>query len=278
MEKIDQYAMPEIFEKEATGRIRLIYGDIKHVLKVPVVNFIFRATALYESFLDIGWSQVRSNMLTANMEKAAQHLRYPALSVQTPKINWSMHDDTQTLETIRRIIFIFNYVNAKLLLIASAWSESLSNRSVSGGNAIEGYIQPGIMPHLPDINLVHIPDAPVEIGNLLLDIAKVHQSIDVASDFRALANYPEFLSSSWYYLRDYVGTDEYNLITANLKSRSIEMAHNMPYPVSVNRKMLTPYYSDSEIAGIMGIVSMFQNFLPKLIIDGEFFRRIIDND
>jgi hypothetical protein len=36
------YGVPEIFENEAVGRLSLIYEDIKYVLKVPIVNFIFR--------------------------------------------------------------------------------------------------------------------------------------------------------------------------------------------------------------------------------------------
>jgi hypothetical protein len=35
------YGVPEIFENEAVGRLSLIYEDIKYVLKVPIVNFIF---------------------------------------------------------------------------------------------------------------------------------------------------------------------------------------------------------------------------------------------
>jgi hypothetical protein len=127
----DDYGVPEIFEGEATGRLQLIYNDIKHVLKVPIVNFIFRTTALYEPFLFIGWNQVRPNMLTLNMERAAQNLRYPSLSVQIPQINWSKYYDLYTIDRIKRVIFTFNYVNTKLLLIASAWSESLSNRACS---------------------------------------------------------------------------------------------------------------------------------------------------
>jgi|GEM_PF-4261760 len=38
----DRYGVPEVFEHEASGRVHLIYKDIKYVLKVPIVNFIFR--------------------------------------------------------------------------------------------------------------------------------------------------------------------------------------------------------------------------------------------
>jgi hypothetical protein len=57
------------------------------------------------------------------------------------------------------------------------------------------------------------------------------------------------------------------------------LAHHMPLPVHLNRVELSTFYTNRDIAGIMGVVSMFQNFLPPLIVDGEFFRRILyDNE
>lgn len=274
---MDNYGVPEIFESEANGTTSLIYQDIKYVLKVPVVNFIFRTIVLYEDFFAIAWNQVRPNMLTVNAEKAAQQLlRYPHLSVNPPKLDWTQVYDEQKLIQIKKILFTFNYVNPKLLLIASAWSESLANRPIKGTNSIEGFIRPGVFPSLPQIDLMHIPDAPPNVKSLLLDIAKKHQSFDVASDFRALAFYPEFLRESWKYLGNYVGTDEYNMISSRLKSQAIQWSHEMPYQMKIERKELEKYHSDSEIAGIYGVVSMFQSFLADLVVDGQFLRRMIE--
>jgi len=273
---MDYYGVPEIFESEAKGQTSLIYQDIKNVLKVPVVNFVFRTLAFYEEFLTITWSQVRPSMLTVNMERAAHMLRYPNLSVHLPNLDWSKTYDEQIINRIRNIIFTFNYVNPKLLLIVSAWSESLANRQGRGANTIEGYIQPGVISSLPQIDLIHVQDAPPDIKDLLLDIAEKHHSFDVASDFRALAYYPEFLKGSWKFLREYIGTDEYNMISSKLKSQAIQYAHQMPFPVTINRKQLETFYTNADIAGIYGIVSLFQSFLADLIIDGELLRRIVE--
>jgi hypothetical protein len=271
----DQFGVPERYEADVPEGLRLIYGDIQQVLKVPVVNFIFRSTAFYETFLAIGWSQVRPNLLTVTMEQAAQALRYPLLTVETPYFDWSKWYDPNTIERIKKIIYTFNYVNTKLLLIASAWAESLGSRSILGGTPVTGWIQPGIFPNLPAIRMMQVEEAPPEIRNLLLDIARRHQTYDVASDFRALAYYPQFLGESWHHLKPYVGSDEYNRLTAQLKSQSIEWVHHLSFPVTINRALLTHYYSDQAIVGIMGTVSMFQNLLPGLIVDGEFLRRMI---
>lgn len=270
-----QYGVPQIFENEARGVTREIFNDVKFVLKVPIVNFIFRVLALYTDFLAIAWQQVRSNMLTVNMEEAAQVLRYPDISLAPPKIDWQRYYAKGAMEEINNIVFTFNYVNTKLLLIASAWAESLSSRPITGDLAVRGFINPGVIPTLPPIKLMRICDASPPVRHLLLDIAERHNAMDVASDFRALANYPGFLSLGWRHLRSYVGSAEYNILTGKLKAQAVKLVHRMPYPVTVNREQLHKYYSERDIAGIMGVVKMFQDFLPGLIVDGEFFRRIL---
>jgi hypothetical protein len=276
--EVDGFGVPEIFEYQAQGKLRIVYHDIQYVLKVPIVNFMFRTLGLYERFLVLSWDQVRPNMLTLNMEKAAEQLRYPSITVGTPQIDWKKYYDHETLARLDKIIFTFNYVNTKLLIIASAWAESLSYRPILGEQAIKGYIEPGVIPGLPHINLVHVNEAPTPIRHLLLDIAKKHHSFDVASDYRALANYPEFLSISWGHLSRFVGSREYEWISSDLTKKAITLAkEELPFPVTINREMLESCYSLREIAGIMGVVSMFQQFLPGLIIDGEFFRRMISN-
>lgn len=269
------YGVPEIFESEETGVLSLVYADIKKVLKVPIVNFIFRTLALYDQFLTEAWKQVRPNMLTTNSDKMSAQLRYPKLPLQVPTIQWSSYYNRQTLEQIRQIIYVFNAVNPKLLIIVSAWSEALANRPNSGNAPVEGTTEPGIMTHQQKINLIHIPNAPLPVKQVLLDIAQKHHAYDVASDFRALAHYPQFLTVAWSYLKPYVGTDDYNMLTANLKSKAIQLSKHLPYRVDISRDQLESLYSDKEIAGIMGLVSMFQNFIPGLIVDLEYFRKIL---
>lgn len=274
---MDDYGVPEIFEHEANGSLKAVYADIQNVLKVPVVNFIFRTLATYERFLTEGWKQVRPNMLTFEGKRAAEALRCPNLRVEVPHVDWYRYYEKATLDRIRETVFTFNYVNPKLLLIASAWAESLGNRPNSGYPKVQGTIQPGVLPELPPIDLIQISEAPQPIRTLLLDIARKHHHYEPSSDYRALARYPQFLRLGWQYLKDYVGSEEYMLLRGKLLTRSVQLTKELPYPVTVNRTLLAQYDKPAEIAGIMGIVSMFQNILPDLIIDGEFFRRLLNS-
>lgn len=270
------FGMPEIFETAAQGNLATVYKDIKYVLKVPIVNFIFRTLAFYDVFLGTAWMQVRPNMLTAEMEKAAQEIRYPRISAVLPAVDWNSLYDKDTIQKIKGIIFTFNYVNPKLLLIASAWSERLGYRPISGSGKMSDFIEPGIIPGLPNIHLVKIKDSSSQVQSLLMDIIKKHSAFDAASDYRALANYPQFLSISWNNMKPYVGSEEYTFLKEKIKAKSIESVHNrMIYPVSINTNDLSRFYNSREIAGLLGIISMFQELLPGLIIEGEMFRQMI---
>lgn len=270
-----QYGIPEVFEHQAYGIIKDVYDDIKYVLKVPIVNFIFRALAHYPEFLSYAWQQVRPNMLTTNVEAISNELRYPNITKGSTYDFTKMYP-TETLNKIKRIVSVFHYVNPKLLLIASAWVESMSNRPIIGESNVSGMIQPGVMEGMPQIHLVHIPDAPYHTQQLLLDIAKEHHSFDVASDFRALANYPQFLEISWLHLKTYIRGDEYSVLKSKLLDSSVELVHqSMPYPVAVKIESLATIYTSAQLSGIMGLLSMFQNFLSGLILEVEFMRKMI---
>lgn len=272
---VDHYGIPEILEEEATGALREIYSDIKYVLKVPIVNFIFRTLALYEPFLNMAWSQARPNMLTVEGTRAANQLRHPPISLEVPSIQWSSYYTTQNINMIKGILDVFSIVNPKLLLIVSSWAEALANRPNSGLEQMAGTINPGISSNLPKIQLLQVSQAPAPTRRLMLDIAKQHEALDVASDFRALAHFPQFLSQGWAYLRPYVGSTDYTITQARLKRQSIELSKRLPYPITINRQDLEAIYSPKDISGIMGLVTLYQNFIPGLIIDIEFFRRML---
>lgn len=271
-----QFGIPEIYENQARGSLDYLYQDIKYVLKVPIVNFVFRTLAFYEQFLHIAWQQVRPNMLTHNAEQAAAELRYPKMSFKAKAVSWEKYYGKGEIETIRKTIFTFNYVNTKLLLITTAWEESLGYRPISGGKQMEGWVEPGIMKGLPTIKLVHIPLAEPHIQRLLLDIKDKKNGYDVASDYRALAHFPNFLGNTWSNIRNYIGTDEYVLLGSKLREKARGLVHHrFPYSVTMTPDYLSQFYSQKDMVGIMATISMFSNFIANLVIEGELFRESI---
>ncbi|WP_407268596.1 hypothetical protein [Radiobacillus sp. PE A8.2] len=140
-----------------------------------------------------------------------------------------------------------------LLLISTAWQESLSYRSITGTGQSQGWITPGVIPDLPEIKMINIPDARPRIQQLLFDVMNKHQAYDAASDYRALAFYPEFLEQSWRHVRGYVGSSSYTLWHQNIKKREKYLVHSsMPYPVSISPSDFATIYPPKDIAALWG--------------------------
>ncbi len=270
------YAVPEVSEDCASGPLRELYEDIKLVLKVPVINSVFRTLACYDRFLFLAWNQIRPSLLTLNFEEAAETLRHFNISVVNPITDWHIYYSDIQINIIINIIRSFNYANAKLLLMVCAWAESLSERPIYGAGNNKGRIKPGVIPEFPDIKLIEFNETPLNIKELYEDIAKTCCEFSIASDFRVLANYPSFLIESWKGLRPYVNSQEYRELKSGIKSKAVELIHSMPFAVTIDKEILEKLYTPKDIAAIIGFISMFQDTLPGLIINGEFFKKIIE--
>lgn len=275
---MDTFGLPEIRENTVPPNLAPLYQDIKLVLRVPIVNLIFRTLANYDDFLYLAWNQVRPNLITTNFENAAKKLRTVKISYKVPPVHWETIYTAPQINRIKEVVYAFTYVNPKLLIIACLWGESLSSRPNRGNGKVIGLIQPGNMTNLGHIPIVDIPSTSESLRNLLLDIAYGHHSIDVASDFRAFAFYPEFLKISWEHLVNYTQTDEYQLSKENLVKQAIHISKTMPYSVTINRQTLETIYPSASIAGIMGLVSMFRDFIPGLIVDCQFLTMLLSRN
>jgi hypothetical protein len=75
--------------------------------------------------------------------------------------------------------------------------------------------------------------------------------------------------------KSYVGSPDYTLIHEHLKTQATHLTIQLPYLVTINRDHLETIYSAREIAGVMGLVTLFQIFLPGLIIDVDYLRKLL---
>lgn len=256
-----------------TPSLKAVYDDIQTVLKAPLVNSMFRMLGGYEKGLVLAWKEMRPNLLTFNSKKAADNLRSPNLSFKVPQVDWSAYYEKPALKKIHSTVHTLNEISAKLLLVTCAWAESLSGRPNEGGQKVMGTLNP----KKPEksMRLLQMPGAASPVRALLRDSAEQHSHFHAGDDFLALAHYPQFLRMSWKHLRVFVGTNDYVLLCERLKRDAIRLTKEMPHAVNLDRNKLEVFYSPAEIAGFTGIIAMYQQMLPALIVDGEFFRRIL---
>lgn len=262
----------DVHESE-TPSLKAVYEDIQAVLKAPLVSCMFRVLGGYEKGLVLAWKEMRPNLLTLNSKKAADNLRLPKFTAQVPRVEWSKYYGKPSIENIRSTVQTLNEVHAKLLLVICAWAESLSGRPNEGGQKVLGTLNP----KKPEgsLRLLQPSDAASRVRAMLSDSAQQHGHFQAGDDFCALADYPQFLRLSWKHLRQFVGTNEYILLCERLKNDAIRLTKQMPHAVAVDHNKMKAFYSSAEIAGFTGIVAMYQQMLPTMIVDGEFFRRIL---
>ncbi|HET7628707.1 MAG TPA: halocarboxylic acid dehydrogenase DehI family protein [Bacillales bacterium] len=250
-------------------------SDVMNVLQVPFVHELFTVLKGYDQFLAVGWREVRQNLLTYEWKRGSDRLRHPEIDANIPVIDWGTYYKRPVIAKIRSVVDTFNFVNPKLLLLTTAWYESLAGRGARGTGKTKGTIKPGFVKNTGELENVDLLDVPEPIRSLLEEIASRHGHHQPAVDYRALSRFPQFLRTCWVHLRDYVPSRNYHELRAQLLSEASEQLNHLPHPVDITVNKLAAEHEPVQIAGMIGIVSLYRNMLADCLIDGEYFRRIL---
>ena len=270
--------IPEILEGESRGRLRKLYHQIKTTMHLPVVPYLFRTLAFYPSFLQYAVETSRPNLLSHAFEEAASELRaIPPPEVEVaPLPPYVTHRD---LRGAASLLPVFHYANAKELLIATAWYEALSGRPVAGNGTPlnEGeFLPPGIPSVFPrPIPLVRVESASLHLQALLKQIVDAQRAFGPATQYRALAQYPTFITGAWHEIYPCLHESWYQEQRRHLLARAQVLAHRLPYPLPLSPMRLRQVLSPREIASCIGLIAMFRDLLPNLILDIELMNGMI---
>jgi hypothetical protein len=267
---------PQLSQTDVSGELETTYEDIRRTLRVPWVAFGCRVLATFPGYLPLAWRRSADAFITRFVEQAADELRersilgigsLPNLRQHLGEAGFSDSD----LEKVRRVLNAFNYGNPKYLLLITAWSECLQMRQVGGADVSKelrasvpkGHPR-GMDPLLP---LVDANNASAEVQALLKRAADVHFHHGPASDFQALANWPTFLE---------IATDEalapvarqalYDAKSRELVTRARELVRGLPGTAGVPRSELMTSLTPTEIAGLTGVLFMYQRFIADITI------------
>ena len=105
--------LPEIKEKDANGKILLIYNDIKEITGFPLVNLIFRSMATINGCLETSWFTLRPLYLNHSIQQSVSYYFVKNKFEFNDSINLSDLDNRQklTLSNTLDIYFSLNPVN-----------------------------------------------------------------------------------------------------------------------------------------------------------------------
>ncbi|MGZ4122460.1 MAG: hypothetical protein ACXVOI_04505, partial [Tumebacillaceae bacterium] len=215
------------------------------------------------------------NLLSLSFERAADELRHAALPEQL-SLSLPSYVTRRDMRGAATILPVFHYVDAKLLLLATAWIEALSERPISGHQTEETFVPPGIPSHFPTyIPMLRMERASQPVKQLIRSIVDTHRAFGPASDYRSLACYPTFLAGAWQQILPFVRTPWYQERQHRLLAHAQTLVHTLPYPIPLSPERLRTILSGREVTSCHGILNMFQQMLPGLMLDVELMTRML---
>ena len=279
---------PQIEHEEATGELKETFDDIEATLRVPWVAFACRVMSAFPSFLPQAFRIAKPHHSTRHAERAADSLRsnavLPSRGMQNPRpqlkaLGW-------TDEKIKELILVldaFNYGNPKYLLLITGWSEAIQGRHPSGKPLSHENAMPiprGIPAGVPTLHhMVDENTATAEVLGLYQRVKGIHFHHGPSSDYRLLANYPDYLAIALdQAIAPVARTPEYDAKQRDLIAEAREWVHGLPGPVGVSAEALMKTCTPHEIAGLTGLLFMYQRFIADITIDIIRLKQAFDGD
>ena len=197
--------VPAVTEAAATGEIAEIFGDIRRVLGVDVVNLIWRHLATIGGALPWAWTTLRPLYEdgTIATEAAAFHadLDLPALPRVPPEalVALGLHGDD--ISAIRGILAAYDRTNAMALIALVALLNQLDGKpNLSGAVPPDNAARRNQQPAIPLPKLLNLADLPTETAALVITLNRLgtrRPEPVLASMYRHLAHWPAYLALTW---------------------------------------------------------------------------------
>lgn len=267
---------PQVEHEAVAGELKEIYDDIQATLRVGWVAFACRVLATFPGYLPLAWRAAQPNFATRYAERSADALRERSLLPgpnppdPRPELRELGWDDAR-IDAVRHALDMLNYGNPKYLLLITAWSEAIQDRP-SGGAEISPEDAAPISRGLPEgvapLQLVDPDTATPEVEALFKRVTDLHFHHGASSDYRVLANWPDYLRLALdQALEPIVRTEAYDAVARTLLVQARELVRGFPTPAGIGRDVLASSCSPSEIAGLTGLLFMYQRFICDVTID-----------
>jgi hypothetical protein len=268
---------PEIDQADARGKLAQIYDDIEFTLRVPWVPFAIRVMSLFPDFVPDAWQMVKPQISTVYAEKGADLVREasiipgPPPPDPRPKLRAAGRSDEE-IGKISRALDYLNYGNPKGMILITAWNEAWNERAAgSPANSLPAAEARHLPGGLPDgVGKLHLVDpdrAPPDVHELL------HQAKDLLlhhapmSDYRVLAAWPDFLRIAIEDILTPVAlTADYKETARRVRATARNHVAGFSDVGGVSRAQMSDSLSGQQIAGLTGLLFMYDHFIADITI------------
>ncbi len=265
----------EVMPDEADEEVRAVYEGVRTNLRVPFVNFVFRALANYPSYLTFAWARLEPRLLTSRFEEASDALRARALLEPVPDasgVEWGSLGD---LGQIRGFTDTIHYALPKLLLVASALDEGFAGEPGTADGPSQAAVRPGVAEGTTTVPMVATGEAGGRLGEILEEIRERHGHPDVASYYRGIANWPPFLEAAWDRVGPLVGAPAYARRKRELLEEARDAALELPLPTA--EEAFDNGLSEEQAAEIRAILALFRfRIISDTLLEVPLVKALLD--
>jgi hypothetical protein len=261
-------------EREAEGRTREIFDELRHALGIPFTPVVYQALAAYPEFLDLHWRTFAPLLASEQFFQLGARLRGEAYTrmhnyfqiedLCEPLTEMSFSEGAK--HQLGEVIDLFNHVNPLLLVIISA---QLSAFEQPIGQSSDGQVGRSEHPHFVERPvLIEEETAPVPVKRIYQEIKRVLSLPVVNTDYRAFARWPDFLSEYWKALRPIVQAPSYREQQRAMCESSEAMVKELEVPIDFSaEKLQQSGLVDKEIDAVLRISQTFQEILSGLVLN-----------
>lgn len=268
---------PQVEQADASGELAHIYEDIQCTLRVPWVPFAIRVMALFPAFVPAAWQMLKPQISTRYAEQGADRVREasiipgPPPPDPRPKLRAAGRSDEE-ISKIRQALDALCYGNPKGLILITAWNEAWNERAAgSPANSLSAAEARQLPYGLPDgVEKLHLIDpdrAPPDVQELLRQAKDLFLHHAPMSDYRALAAWPDFLRIAVEDILAPVAlTAEYEETARRIRAIAREHVAGFSQVGGVSRRQMSDSLSGPEIAGLTGLLFMYNRFIADITI------------
>ncbi len=218
-------AKPDLTPEAAT-----VLEEVPGYLGVPFVSPIFPALANWPDYLVPAWNAFKPVLGSPAFSEAAAALRVPAELLPAPDPSLRTGADDADTDLIRRYTITFHQLLPTVLLLTSCWYGGLT---VGGRAARPEAPDPGPRGIRPGtVNVTPDGTSPTEeLAHVYEEIRATHDHPRVLSFYRALGNWPAFMTGAWDHLGPVARDAGYAAARRRLLTTATGLATTLPVPV-----------------------------------------------
>ena len=262
-----------VSERDAPPEIRALYEEIQQSLGTPFVCLLFQVYASYPGFLAAHWKMLRPVVGSGEFFQLAERLRADAYTRAhnyfeivnfSPELEGLRFSDGAKQE-LNRVVDLFVHVDPLLLLIAASQQQAFdgavgSGRPAATSNQLTKF----------ETRPILVDDGSAEPGprRIFDDIRQATGLPFVTQDLRALARWPDFLSSYWNFLQPLLSSPIYNECSFGIQESAWSLAKELPGSMEMPLETMTAAgMSEDDLASVVRLTQAFTRGLSGSLLN-----------